>query len=153
MNWNTEIKAVFVTALAGLLAYMKIIAVPIAVLFVFMLLDYITGLAAAWVKHELSSQVGINGIIKKVMYFVLVAVGIGADWLINYGLRAIDIHFQYGYIIGLFVTIWLIVNELLSILENIGKINSHAYPKFLKDLLSHIKKAIDEKTGDGNAKD
>lgn len=153
MNWNTELKAVFVTALAGLLAYFKIIVVPIVVLFVFMILDYMTGLCAAWVKHELSSQVGIIGIIKKVMYFVLIAVGIGADWLINYGLTAADIHFEYGYIIGLLVTIWLILNELLSIMENIYEINHKAYPKFLKDILSHIKKAIDKKTGDDDEED
>ena len=147
MNWNTELKAVIVTALTGLMAYFKIIVIPILVLFIFMILDYVTGLCAAWVKRKLSSRTGIIGIVKKVMYFVLIAVGIGADWLINFGLTAIDVHFEYGYLIGLFVTIWLIINELMSILENIGEINGNAYPKFLKDILSHIKKAIDDKTG------
>ena len=112
MSWNMELKAVIVTALAGLLAYFKIIAVPILVLFVFMVLDYITGLCAAWVKRKLSSRTGIIGIVKKVMYFVLIAVGIGADWLINFGLCAIDIHFEYGYLIGLFVTISLTLPSL-----------------------------------------
>lgn len=151
-NLNTEIKAIFVSAMAGLLAYFRIIAIPISVLFVFMILDYITGLAAAWVKRELSSRTGIIGIIKKVMYFALIAVGIGTDWVINYGLQAINIQFEYGYLIGLFITIWLIINELMSILENIGEINGKAYPDFLKKLLSHIKKALDDKSeeNDGN---
>ena len=151
-DFNTEIKAIFVTAIAGFLAYFRIIAIPIVVLFVFMILDYITGLAAAWVKRELSSRTGIIGIIKKVMYFALIAVGIGTDWVINYGLLAIDIHFDYVYLIGLLITIWLILNELLSILENIGEINGKAYPKFLKNLLSHIKKVMDEKTGEDEEK-
>ena len=86
------------------------------------------------------------------MYFVLIAVGIGADWIINFGLSAIKIDFEYGYLIGLFITIWLILNELMSILENIGEINGNAYPKFLKNLLSHIKKTMEDKAG-GNDED
>ena len=150
MNWNTEFKIICTTVLTGILAYFRIIAIPILVLLVFMALDYITGLAAAWVHCEISSRTGIIGIIKKVMYLVLIAVGIGADWIITYGLSAIKIEFEYGYFVGLLITIWLILNELMSILENVGKINDHTYPKFLKDILSHIKSAIEDKTGGSN---
>ena len=149
-NLGTELKAVFVTALAGILAYFRIIAIPILVLFVFMIIDYITGISAAWVKCELSSRTGFADILKKVMHFALIAVGIGTDWVVNFGLSAIDVPFEYGYLIGLFITVWLIINELMSILENIGRINGNAYPKFLKKLLSHIKRAIDERSGDGD---
>lgn len=153
MSWNMELKAVIATALTGLLAYFKIIAVPILVLFVFMILDYITGISAAWVKCELSSAADIRGIIKKVMHFALIAVGIGADWVVNFGLSAIDVPFEYRYLLGLFITVWLIINELLSILENIGEINGNAYPEFLKKLLSHIKSVMDKSTEDGDEKD
>lgn len=152
MNWNTEFKVICTTVLTGILAYFRIIAIPILVLFIFMILDYMTGLAAAWVNRELSSRTGIVGIVKKVMYLVLIAVGIGADWVINYGLSTIGIEFSCAYFVGLLITIWLILNELMSILENVGKINDHTYPKFLKDILSHIKSAIEDKAGseDGN---
>jgi len=150
--FSNEWKIICTTVVAGVLAYFRIVAVPILVLFVFMILDYLTGLAAAWVHCELSSRTGLIGIIKKVMYFVLIAVGIGADWIINFGLTAVKIDFEYGYLIGLFITIWLILNELMSILENIGEINSNAYPQFLKNLLSHIKKTMEDKAG-GNDED
>ena len=148
MNWNTEFKIVCTTVLTGILAYFRIIAIPILVLLVFMILDYLTGMAAAWVHCEISSRTGIIGIVKKVMYLVLIAVGIGADWIINFGLAAVGIQFNCAYFVGLLITIWLILNELMSILENIGEINDHTYPKFLKDILSHIKKAIENKAGE-----
>lgn len=147
MNWNTELKIISTAVLTGILAYFRIIAIPILVLITFMILDYLTGLAAAWVHREISSRTGIIGIIKKVMYLVLIAVGIGADWIINFGLSAIGIGFDCAYFVGLLITIWLILNELMSILENIGEINDNTYPKFLKDILSHIKKAIEDKAG------
>ena len=145
MSWNTEFKIVFATVLTGILAYFRIIAVPIVVLLAFMSLDYVTGLAAAWVNRELSSRTGIIGIVKKVMYLALIAVGIGADWVINFGLSAVGISFDCAYFVGLLITVWLILNELMSILENIGEINDRTYPKFLRDILSHIKKVIEEK--------
>ena len=148
MNWNTEFKIICTTVLTGILAYFRIIAIPILVLLVFMALDYMTGIAAAWVNREISSRTGIVGIVKKVMYLVLIAVGIGADWIINFGLSAVGIQFDCAYFVGLLITIWLILNELMSILENVGKINDHTYPKFLKDILSHIKSAIEDKAGE-----
>lgn len=150
MDIGNEWKIMCTTVLTGVLAYFRIIAIPILVLLVFMLLDYVTGLAAAWVNRELSSRVGIIGIIKKVMYIALIAVGIGADWVINFGLSAAKIQFEHWYVIGLVITIWLILNELMSILENIGEINGNTYPKFLKNILSHIKKTIEQK-GEKNA--
>ena len=153
MTLSNEWKAICTTVLTGILVYFRIIAIPIFVLLVFMILDYLTGLASAWIKCELSSRTGITGIIKKVMYLVLIAVGIGADWVINFGLSDIGIEFESGYLIGLLITIWLILNELMSILENVGEINGHTYPKFLKDILSHIKKAIEDNKGAQNEKD
>lgn len=151
-TFTNEWKIVCTTILTGILVYFRIIAVPIFVLLVFMILDYITGLASAWIKCELSSRTGITGIIKKVMYLVLISVGIGADWVISFGLSDIGIDFEYGYLIGVLITIWLILNELMSILENISEINGNTYPKFVKNILSHIKKAIENEAGSNNEK-
>lgn len=43
-------------------------------LVVFVVCDYFTGVLAAAVKHELSSEVGFKGIAKKVCIFVLVGI-------------------------------------------------------------------------------
>ena len=46
--FSNEWKVICATVVAGVLAYFRIVAIPIMVLFVFMILDYLTGLAAAW---------------------------------------------------------------------------------------------------------
>lgn len=43
-------------------------------LIVFVIMDYFTGVLAAGVKKELSSEVGFKGIAKKVVIFVLVGI-------------------------------------------------------------------------------
>lgn len=46
-------------------------------------------------------------------------------------------------IFGLLVTVWLIINELLSILENAGRMGV-ILPTFLKKVLAELKNRIDE---------
>ena len=55
-------------ALAGLLYYLNIMAIPVIVLVCIMLIDYITGMISAWVNAELSSKKGIIGIVKKILW-------------------------------------------------------------------------------------
>ena len=45
--------------------YFNIVAVPIIVLAIAMVIDYITGMISAWHNTKLSSKKGIFGIIKK----------------------------------------------------------------------------------------
>lgn len=138
-------KIIISTILTGIIAYLNLLAIPMTVLISFMCLDYMTGIAVAWIRRELSSRIGIVGIIKKIMYIVTIAVGIGADWVIQYGFANVGIDVGSGFIVSLAITIWLIINELISILENVAKINGHIYPKFLKEILDRLKTAIDEK--------
>ena len=50
---------------AALWSYFQNIFAPLVILIVVMVVDYISGVAAAWVRHELSSRVGLIGIVKK----------------------------------------------------------------------------------------
>ena len=40
----------------------------------FVILDYLTGLMRAWKQKELSSEIGFEGLVKKIMIFTLVIV-------------------------------------------------------------------------------
>lgn len=139
-------KIIVSTVLLGVVTYLNLLAIPIIVLISFMCLDYITGILTAWVKHELSSRVGIVGIVKKIMYIVMVAVGIGADWVIQYAFSDMGISVASGFVISIAITIWLIINELISILENVAKINGDICPKFLKEILGRLKNTVDDQT-------
>ena len=132
------IQAAFSAALAMLTAYFGIVAVPITVLVVAMTIDYGTGMAAAWKQSELSSKRGIIGIVKKIGYLALVCVGMLVDWLIYCGLQAVNVNIGYTFFFGVLVTIWLIINELISILENLGTIGV-PLPKFLLTIVKKLK--------------
>jgi toxin secretion/phage lysis holin len=73
-------------------------------------IDYLTGFLASAAEGKLSSRVGFRGIPKKIMIFVMVAVGHLVDTAIgtNHMFRDAAIFFYCA-------------NELVSILENAGR--------------------------------
>lgn len=76
----------------------------------FIVIDYISGVIAAYIHHALSSRVGFHGILKKTMYFFVVAVAHCVDIATGAG----------GVLQGIAVGV-LISNEGISILENCAK--------------------------------
>ena len=67
------LQALFATVCGAIVAYLNILLVPFAVMIAVMIIDYITGMAQAYISHTLNSRVGVTGIIKKVGYIVAVA--------------------------------------------------------------------------------
>jgi toxin secretion/phage lysis holin len=88
-------------------------------------LDYITGLLAAWQNKELSSSTGFRGIIKKIMTLAVVALAYTVEGLAGVPLREITIMF-------------FAINEALSILENAAK-TGLPIPKKLHEVLKQLK--------------
>lgn len=131
-------------ALAGLLYYLNIMAIPVIVLVCIMLIDYITGMISAWVNAELSSKKGLFGIVKKICYLFAIASAMGIDWLIYSGMTQIGIQLDYTIFFGVLVTIWLIINEIISILENLAKIGV-PLPKFLVNVIKRLKTTAESK--------
>ena len=117
------LQALFATVCGAIVAYLNILLVPFAVMIAVMIIDYITGMAQAYISHTLNSRVGVTGIIKKVGYIVAVAVGVVADYLISSALVNCGIDLRINYCIGMIVTIWFIINELISILKPFGNRN------------------------------
>lgn len=146
MDKQTMAKAFVSAALGGAVVYFHAILIPIVMLLAVMMIDYLTGMARAWTKAELSSEVGLRGIIKKLGYLMAVCVAAVVDWLITSGLKQVGIIIEVSYYVGIMVTIWFIINELISILENLDAIGV-PLPTFLTKILKHIKKQIDDKGG------
>ena len=125
-------------AIAALISYLGAIAIPVIILTAAMIIDYVTGMAAAWHNKKLSSKKGLSGIIKKISYLALVCVGMGVDWLIYSGLNQAGISTENSVFFGVLVTIWLIINELISILENLEAIGV-PMPTFLIKIVKRLK--------------
>lgn len=146
---SNMIQGLIAVIIAGISAYFQIIAVPLIFLIAVMILDYITGMISAYNRKELSSRQGITGIFKKTGYLCLVAVGITVDYIINSALASLGIASNISMMFGLIVTIWLIINELISILENLTKLEVPV-PEFLVKFITRLKNSV-ENTGKDNS--
>lgn len=140
---KSVIQTIIAAVCGAFVAYFKILAVPLIVMLIVMFVDYITGLAGAYITSKLNSRIGVKGIIKKVGYIALVAVGMVVDYLISTAFVQVGIDLHLTYCFGMIITIWLIINELISILENLAKIGT-PLPKFLLKLVERLKNSVEE---------
>ena len=124
----------------------------LTLLTVVMIIDYITGMLAAKKeglehpkdeRYVWSSKKSIQGIYKKAGYVVIVLVAVITDYLIYIISEEIFSVTYSQTIFGILVSVWLILNELISILENSGRMGAQL-PEFLKKVLSELKKGIED---------
>ncbi|MGL4792425.1 MAG: phage holin family protein [Aeromonas jandaei] len=100
-------------------------------LIVFMLLDYITGVAKAYKNKQVDSTIGFNGIKKKCMIIVLLIVANYLDMLMN--IHSSDVNWRA-------LVMWVCIgSEGVSILENIAEFGV-PIPQQLLDALAKLKK-------------
>ena len=140
---DKELQVFVSAAFAGLLYYLGIVSIPIIMLIFAMIIDYATGMSAAFYNSELSSKRGVRGIVKKVGYLALVVAAMILDWLISQGLQQINIDLHYSVFFAVLVAVWLIINELISTLENLSRMGV-PIPNFLKKLINRLKTTVDE---------
>ena len=74
----------------------------------------------------------------------MVAVGAAVDYLLHGALKQAGIDLHIELFCGLLVTVWLIINELISVLENLAAIGVPGFPR-LNRLLSRLKSTVNEK--------
>lgn len=148
-----KVKAAFIAALSALMGWLGILAVPVFLLVGCNVVDYATGLCAAKYRTEIvSSYKGIRGIIKKVCMWLLVLVGAWIDILINYAIECTGVTLSLPFIVATVVAVWLVVNEIISILENMIDIGVKM-PPFLLPIVKYIKAQVEEKAAVPDAED
>ena len=96
------------------------------VLVLFVVLDYATGLVAAYGEQNLNSRVGFRGIAKKILLFIPIAVAYWLDMLLGQEvLRSLAIFFY-------------IANEGLSMMENLARAGV-PFPEQIQEALEQLK--------------
>lgn len=124
-----------------------------ALLLVLMIMDYISGMLAAKKealehkndkKYGWSSKKSILGIYKKVGYMLTIVVALCMDYLIYKFASEIGVKYNSSTFFGLLVTIWFVINEIISVLENVGRMGTEL-PDFLKNVLAELKSDINNK--------
>lgn len=140
-----KVKAMTIAVLSALMSWLGILAVPVFLLVGCNVIDYITGLWAAGYRTEsVNSYKGIRGIIKKVCMWLLVVIGAWIDILINYAIECAGISLTIPFVVATVVAVWLVVNEIISILENMLDIGVRM-PPFLLPVVKYIRRQVEEK--------
>lgn len=140
-----KIKTTVIAVISALMGWLGILAVPVFLLLGCNLIDYGTGLCAAKYRNDgISSYKSIRGIAKKVCQWLLILIGAFVDILINYAVECAGMGITLPFIVGTVVAVWLVVNEIISILENMIDIGV-AMPPFLLPLVRYIREQAENK--------
>jgi len=99
----------------------------LTVLVIFVCADYVTGVMCGIAQRSLSSEIGLKGILKKVIMFITVGL---ASLLEGY-------IFNGAALIRSAVIFFYISNEGLSVLENASRLGIKL-PERLKDVLKQV---------------
>lgn len=112
---------------------MQINISEVSVLIYLLLADYITGVSVAFIEKKLKSSIGKKGIFEKFGIIMCVFVCSLID-----SLNLSDTQIQP------LVVLFFIVNESISIFENLGKLNV-PIPSFLTSRLNDLKNKTEKK--------
>lgn len=148
---DKTIKTVLTGITSCLSALLGILYIPVLLLVACNVIDYATGLMAAPHREDggISSYKSIKGIKKKVGTWLVVIVGAIVDNLLAYSMQSVGVQPPISFLIACVVSIWLICNEIISILENLNDIGV-ALPPFLLPIVKNIKKQTEEKSAIDN---
>lgn len=138
-----NIKNLVAAAIAAFFSFFGLLAVPLLLLPLCNIIDWITGIAASKIQEvKITSKVSYIGIVKKVSMYLLIIVGWVLDLLIEYIMTNMSITLVLPKIVACFVAVWLILNELISITENIDVIGVHV--PFLSPIMHLIKDKVED---------
>lgn len=139
-----KIKIWIVGIVSVLTSALGVLAIPVYLLLGCNVIDYITGLIAAEYRgNKVSSYKSVRGIIKKISMFLLIVIGAWVDILVQYSINTVGIPIMLPFIVSTVVAVWLVVNEMISILENLIDIGV-PMPPFLMPIIKRIKKQVEE---------
>lgn len=138
---------------AWLFARMGVLLYVILFLAIAMVFDYLTGMLAS--KNEAidhpddpeygwNSRKGAKGIIKKVGYLCVIAVAMMVDYIILHVAAEIGMEIDLKAFFGILVAVWYLLNEILSIIENAGRMGAPV-PEWLKRYVAVLKDRIEQK--------
>ena len=115
-------------------------------------LTYIFGehwmLFALFLAHKENSEAGWKGVLKKLGYWIMIAVAFGASAVFTEIGKTINVDLGVTVLLGWFVLASLLVNEIRSICENFVEAG-YKVPKILTKGLEVAEKVVnkDDETG------
>lgn len=140
-----KIKTAVVGLLAAAASMLGCLAVPLGLLVLCNIADYITGIIAAPYRGEArNSSRGFAGIVRKVCMWLLVGVGAVLDTLLAYLQQSTGLGLPFSFAVACVVCVWLLVNEMISIVENIDALGVRV--PFLMPVIHWLRKKVESGT-------
>ena len=143
MKRMDKIRATITAAAAAFFSFFGLLAIPLLLLAPCQVIDWFTGIAASKVQSiEIKSDISFAGIVKKVCMYLLIFVGWALDMLIAYLITNMHIDIVLPNIIACIIAVWLVLNELISITENIAILGING--PFLSPIMKLIKNKVED---------
>ena len=142
---TNSIKITLTTVFSLLSSLLGALAIPVGLMVVANIIDYITGLIAHKSRNEdINSYKSMRGIFKKVCMWLLVVVGAIIDQLLLYTSEMLGITLPFTFLVACIVAVWIVCNEIISILENVQDAGVDI-PTFLEPLVKDIRSQTEHK--------
>lgn len=113
----------------------------VAVVIVF---DLVTGLLKVKVSNEgaWSSDKCQKGLFKKLGLLLGMCFGFFLDWFIPYVLLYVNVTLPFAMPFSMIICFYIVLNEAISVCENLYAVNPEIMPKWIVKLLSNVKEKI-----------
>lgn len=138
--YNVGMKEFICAAVAGIGTFLTFIFgdwdVALQCLVIAIAIDYISGIIKAFINKDLSSKIGVKGLLKKVGVLLIVALATLIDRITG----------ESGAVRTL-VIYYFVANEGLSVVENLGEAGL-PIPDVIKKALKSLKSQSKEKKND-----
>lgn len=107
--------------------------------------DLITGLlkAKASENDAWSSAKCRKGFFKKIALLLTMAFGFFLDWFIPYVLTYVSITLPFAMPFAMIICFYIVLNESISICENLYAVNPDIMPKWIVNLLTGVKDKLE----------
>lgn len=144
-----NLKIFIVGTTSAFLSSLGLLALPLSLLAICNVADWITGImAASYTGESVTSKRSLKGITTKIAMYFLVFVGFAIDILINYVSSNFGVELLLPNIVACIVATWLVLHELLSITENCLALGIEV--PFLNPFINLIKGKIEQKGNENN---
>lgn len=140
IDWYNAIAGAIVAVLSYILGEHWVLFVAFLLLNV---ADWITGWMKSRIKKKENSVAGWKGVLKKLGYWLMIAVAFGASAIFIEIGRTIGINLGVTTLLGWFVLASLLINEIRSIIENFVEAGFNV-PKILTKGLEVADKIVNQ---------
>lgn len=138
-------KIIATAALSALTAFANKYAAIVVFVVIVVCLDIITGIIASCATGEkISSEKGTKGFWKKMALFAALAFGFLLDYFIPYMVSYTGIELPASALFGVMIGCYIVINESISICENLYRCNDEILPKWVVKLLTQSKDQLNQ---------